>query len=120
MVDLGKNGVQNKQKKYNIKCVNCPSLVSTANLCSVDTFLIFSNVFRFISENLGGYLGASVGGVTYDKLGFLKGTNIVIGMQVRGRCVLCPLGVKLSREYPQFAPPFLTVECVHPWWRMKG
>ena len=37
---------------------------------------------RFISENMGGYIGASLGGFTYDKIGFEDGTNVVIGMQV--------------------------------------
>ena len=39
--------------------------------------------FRFISENLGGYIGASLGGFTFDKIGFVNGTTVVIGMQVR-------------------------------------
>ena len=37
---------------------------------------------RFISENLGGYVGASLGGFTYDKIGFENGTTVVVALQV--------------------------------------
>jgi len=36
----------------------------------------------FISENLGAYAGASLGGFVYDKIGFEHGTTVVIGTQV--------------------------------------
>lgn len=37
----------------------------------------------FISENLGGYIGATFGGIAFDKIGFIHGTTVVIGMQVK-------------------------------------
>ena len=33
----------------------------------------------FISENLGGYIGSSAGGLTYDTMGFENSTLVVIG-----------------------------------------
>lgn len=36
----------------------------------------------FISENLGAYAGASLGGFAYDNMGFEHGTTVVIGFQV--------------------------------------
>jgi hypothetical protein len=31
---------------------------------------------------LGGYVGASLGGLTYDKIGFENGTTVVVALQV--------------------------------------
>lgn len=36
----------------------------------------------FISENIAGYLGSSLGGYTFDVLGFANSSYVVIGMQV--------------------------------------
>lgn len=36
----------------------------------------------FISENLGGYFGSSLGGVTYDSMGFENSTLVVMGLQM--------------------------------------
>lgn len=55
--------------------------------------------FRFISENLGGYIGASLGGFTFDKIGFVNGTTVVIGMQVRA----------LSREITFLSGTFIAL-----------
>lgn len=55
--------------------------------------------FRFISENLGGYIGASLGGFTFDKIGFVNGTTVVIGLQVRA----------LSREITFLSGTFIAL-----------
>jgi predicted MFS family arabinose efflux permease len=36
----------------------------------------------FISENIGGFLGSSLGGLTYDTMGFENSTLVVIGLQM--------------------------------------
>lgn len=36
----------------------------------------------FLSENIAGYLGSTVGGFTYDRMGFENSTLIVIGLQL--------------------------------------
>ncbi len=38
--------------------------------------------FRFVSENVAGWLGSSIGGVTYDQMGFENSTLLVIATQV--------------------------------------
>ena len=35
----------------------------------------------FISENIAGYIGSALGGITYDTMGFENSTLIVIGLQ---------------------------------------
>ncbi len=52
----------------------------------------------FISENIAGYLGSSLGGLTFDTMGFEMSTLVVMGMQVLGLLIVALLscGPKLS------------------------
>jgi len=46
----------------------------------------------FVSENVAGWLGSSIGGVTYDQMGFENSTLIVIAMQVLALLAILYLG----------------------------
>ena len=48
--------------------------------------------YRFVSENVAGWLGSSIGGVTYDQMGFENSTLIVIAMQVLALLAILYLG----------------------------
>ena len=45
-----------------------------------------------MSENVAGWLGSSIGGVTYDQMGFENSTLIVIAMQVLALLAILYLG----------------------------
>ena len=60
------------------------------NLFLYNNFLSF--FYRFVSENVAGWLGSSIGGVTYDQMGFENSTLIVIAMQVLALLAILYLG----------------------------
>merc|ERR1719411_546334 len=49
----------------------------------------------FLSENVAGYLGSSLGGYTFDQMGFESSTLIVIGLQL---IALIPLAILCKRR----------------------
>jgi hypothetical protein len=48
---------------------------------------------------LGGYVGASLGGLTYDKIGFENGTTVVVALQVL-LVVVVSISLTLSLIFP--------------------
>ena len=59
---------------------------------SYPCFYFLSFFYRFVSENVAGWLGSSIGGVTYDQMGFENSTLIVIAMQVLALLAILYLG----------------------------
>ena len=55
-------------------------------------FFVQNFFYRFVSENVAGWLGSSIGGVTYDQMGFENSTLIVIAMQVLALLAILYLG----------------------------